>query len=69
MGQSNVSKMEVLLEETFGGSLQKLHPGICHFSSGIVGNPHCVALNVSHQAIKIISGIGNAYHADSGAVP
>jgi hypothetical protein len=62
--------------ETDGGSssargeiLQELDEGIVDLSPIVVDNPSRLAFHVLHQAIQIISRIGNANHADSGAVP
>ena len=48
---------------------EELYPRIRNLSPSIIRNPHCLALHVLHQPIQIIAGIGDADHADGGAVP
>ena len=50
-------------------ALEVFDKGIGHVRSVIVSDARGGTLDIFHQAIQIIARIGDAYHAESGAIP
>src|SRR4051812_39882799 len=49
--------------------LQEFEVGVAYVGPGIVSDASGSALDVVHQAVKIIARIGDAHYSDCGALP